>query len=360
MNQGKNVLLWIPAAVYGMVVGIRNFAYDHKLCKTWKSTIPTICVGNLSVGGSGKTPHIELLISLLRRDYRIAVLTRGYGRKGKKPRIATVEDDAHTIGDEPLQIKRKYPDIMVYVDGNRKRGLKEMEQMPAEERPQVVLMDDGFQHRSVTPSYSILLTRYSDPYYQDFYMPFGNLRDGKREAFRADTIIFTGTPKQANVTEMRLKIEKTNAMAYQDIFCSSIHYEKPQPLFTPEECTTHEVLSPEKQVMVISGIANPKAFQDTCVIYFPKILDYIEYPDHHDFRKEEIQALVDDLKANPDLFILTTEKDGMRFITLKKWIPTEVRHRIWILPISIDMELGDRIQLLRKAKKAIKHNGLPL
>lgn len=343
-----------------MAVGIRNFAFDHQILKSYKSTIPTICVGNLSAGGSGKTPHIELLITLLHRDYKVAVLTRGYGRKGKRPRIATTNDNAQKIGDEPFQIMRKFPDVMVYVDGNRRRALQTMEKLPADQRPDVVLMDDGFQHRWVTPAYSILLTPYSDPYYLDYLLPFGRLRESKREAYRADTIIFTGTPRHVNVTEMRLKIERTNAMAYQDIYCSSIHYSSPQALFKKEECSTHETLDQESQVIVLSGIANPKAFQDSCKANFPRIIDYIEYPDHHNFSREEVNLLVDDLQSDPQLFILTTEKDGMRLLALADWIPKEVRRRIWIFPISIVMELGDKIQLLRKARKAIKFNGLPL
>lgn len=360
MEKSRNILLWIPTALYGMAVGVRNFAFDKGILKSWQSKIPTICIGNLSVGGTGKTPHIELLISLLKSDYKVAVLTRGYGRKTKRPIIASVEDDASRIGDEPYQIKRKFPDVMVYVDGNRRRALERMEAMPPEERPDVVLMDDGFQHRRVAPSYSILLTPYRKPYYQDHLMPYGRLRESRREAVRAETIILTGTPKRVNINEKRLKIENLEALAFQDIFSSHIKYDTPRCLFEKEECSTHQQLRQDSDIQVVSGIADPTAFQNACKSSFPKVVDFISYPDHHDFSKEEIEVLVGDLESDPSLFILTTEKDGMRFLANKRWIPESVRDRFWILPISIEMDLNDKIALLRKAKKAIKFNGLPL
>ncbi|MBR8732040.1 tetraacyldisaccharide 4'-kinase [Porphyromonas levii] len=360
MDKSRNILLWIPTALYGMAVGVRNFAFDKGILKSWSSEIPTICIGNLSVGGTGKTPHIELLISLLISDYKVAVLTRGYGRKTKKPIIATIEDDANRIGDEPYQIKRKYPKVMVYVDGDRRRALKKMEAMPPEERPDVVLMDDGFQHRSVTPSYSILLTPYHKPYYKDYLMPYGRLRESRKEAVRAETIILTGTPRTVNINEKRLKIENLQALAYQDVLSSYIKYDSPRCLFEREERSTHEQLRQDSDIQVVSGIADPSAFQRACKASFPKVVDYITYPDHHDFTKEELDIMVNDLESDPSLFILTTEKDGMRFLAHKTWIPESVRGRIWILPISIDMDVDDKINLLRKAKRAIKFNGLPL
>lgn len=358
--ERNNILLWIPTALYSMAVGIRNFAYDHRLVSSWKSEIPTICVGNLSVGGSGKTPHIELLISLLKREYKVAVLSRGYGRRTRRPIIASLEDNADRIGDEPFQIKQKHPEVMVYIDGDRRRALETMEAMPEEERPDVVLMDDGFQHRKVTPSFSILLTPYCKPYYDDYLMPYGRLRESRKEAARAEAIILTGTPRQVNVTEMRLKMDNLGTMAYQDVFCTSVRYEQPRPLFTEADTTSSHRLTQDSPILVVSGIARPAAFQQTCKSTFPKVVDYIEYPDHHRFTKEEVEVLVDDLQSDQELFVLTTEKDGMRLLTCQQWIPKEVRSRIWILPISIDIALEDKIKLLQKAKKAIKYNGLPL
>lgn len=353
-------MLRIPAALYGMGVGVRNFAFDQGIIKSKKYSIPTICVGNLSVGGSGKTPHIELLISLLRQDYKIAVLTRGYGRKKRKPVIATEEDDAHTIGDEPFQIKRKFPNVMVYVDGNRRRALRNMEQMPPEERPDVVLMDDGFQHRYVKPSFSIILTPYKRPYNDDHFMPFGYLRDSKKEAVRADTIIVTGTPKGVNITEKRLKEKNLGTYAYQDVIFTSVVYHFPKCLFTEHERTENHRIKQKSPLLLLSGIADPAAFFATCERAFPNVVDTLEYPDHHNYTKAEIDALVQSLTDQEELFLLTTEKDGMRLLTLAKWIPMEVRSRIWILPIGIEMKLADRITLLRKAKRAIKNNGLTM
>lgn len=360
MSSRPNPLLWIPTALYSVAVGVRNFAFDHKILKQWRSEIPTICVGNLSVGGSGKTPHIEMLISLLKRDYRVAVLSRGYGRKTRRPMVATLEDDADRIGDEPFQIKRKHPDVMVYIDGHRRRALRAMEALPEGERPDVVLMDDGFQHRWVSPAFSILLTPYHRPYYEDYLLPYGRLRESRKEAARAEAIILTGTPRDVNVTEKRLKMDNLDTMAYQDIYCTSIKYNTPQCLFGAEERSSCESLRQDSPILVVSGIADPRAFERTCQSNFPKVVDYVTYQDHHRFTREEVEVLVQDLQDDPQLFILTTEKDGMRLLTAKAWIPEEVRGRIWILPISIEMELGDKMKLLKTAKKAIKYNGLPL
>ncbi|MDN4754092.1 tetraacyldisaccharide 4'-kinase [Porphyromonadaceae bacterium W3.11] len=363
MLNHRHWLLRIPSAIYGMAVGVRNFAYERGWLASEKSSIPTICVGNLAVGGTGKTPHIELLIRLLKNDYRIALLSRGYGRKTRGPIIASNRDTAWTIGDEPFQIKRKFPEVMVYIDGDRRRALHAMEEMPENERPDVVLMDDGFQHRSVIPSYTILLSSYQNLYIEDFFMPYGSLRDGRKEAFRADTIIITHTPRDVTPVELRLKKEALNLLAFQDQYFSRVKYESPRCLFdpsTPDERPRISGLRLNTPVLVLTGIAEPTEFQELIARKFTNVESYIEYPDHHRFTNSEVTDLVERLEEDPNLFILTTEKDAMRLLPCEDLIPSSVKERIWYIPIFIDISLDCRMGLLRKAKRAIKNNGLTI
>lgn len=357
MLDRRHWLLRIPAAFYGMAVGVRNFAFDKGWLHSEKSNIPTICVGNLAVGGTGKTPHIEMLIRMLKAEYRVAVLTRGYGRATKEPIVASPDDDAYTIGDEPFQIKRKFPDVMIYIDGDRRRALKAMEALPPEERPDVVLMDDGFQHRYVTPAYSILLTSFHNTYTDDYFLPFGSLRDGAKEAVRADTIIITNTPDEVTPVELRLKRESLGLLAFQDQYFSRVRYEAPRCLFAE----TAGVLIPlTSKVLVVSGIANPKAFEMQCQKHFDKIEDIINYPDHHRFSEEEVNQLIERLRSDRDLNMVTTEKDAMRLLGFEELFTKDIRGRIWYLPIQVELSLDSRIRILRKAKQAIKNNGLTI
>lgn len=361
MPPKKNWLLRIPAAIYGSVVGIRNFAFDKGILHSEKSSIPTICVGNLAVGGTGKTPHIELLIRLLQDEYKLALLSRGYGRVTKEPIIATSKDTALTIGDEPFQIKRKFPHLMVYIDGNRLRALKHIEQLPENERPDVVLMDDGFQHRSVIPSFSIILTAYNNLYTQDTYLPYGTLRDNPKEASRADTIIITNTPRQVTPVDLRIKRDELNLLAFQHQYFSRVRYESPKCLFTPSEggLNTPEI-AVENPVIILSGIAHPEAFQQVCQLKFKNIHSFIEYPDHHKFSQKDIEDLTSRLLKDPSLNILTTEKDAMRILACEMWIPPQVKSQIWYIPIYIEISPDCKMGLLNKAKRAIKNNGLTI
>lgn len=361
MPPKKNWLLRIPSAIYGMAVGIRNFAYDKGVLSSNKSQIPTICVGNLSVGGTGKTPHIELLIRLLKDDYKLALLSRGYGRITKHPIIATSEDTALTIGDEPFQIKRKFPDLMVYIDGDRLRALRNMEELPEDERPDVVLMDDGFQHRSVIPSFSIILTSYDNLYTQDSYLPYGTLRDNPKEASRADTIIITNTPRQVTPVELRIKRDELNLLAFQHQYFSRVRYESPVCLFNGgKKSQPNWNLFVDTPVIILTGIAHPEAFQKLCQSKFTNIRSFIEYPDHHKFSRKDIDDLTSRLLGDANLNILTTEKDAMRLLAREEWIPEQVKSQIWYVPIHIEISPDCKMGLLNKAKRAIKNNGLTI
>lgn len=352
--QKRNILLSVPSYFYGLGVRMRNYAFDRRWLPSVKPSIPTICVGNLSVGGSGKTPHVEMMIRMLKPYYRLAVLSRGYGRQTSKPIIASGEDTAYTIGDEPFQIKRKFPDVLVYVDGNRRRAIADMEQMPASIRPDVILMDDGFQHRYVTPAYTILLTPYHRPYFKDSLLPYGNLREPAVEHLRADSIIVTNIPDDLSPMDFRVLIDNLNLLQHQDVYFSRVSYGMVTPIF--DGCDGQVAVS--RPLLVLSGIADPTFFFSKVEDLFSRIEEERAYPDHHAFTEDEIYALVEELEASPELGVLTTEKDAMRLLAFEDIIPPEVQARMWYLPIEVVLSPKNMERLQHKARQAILRNGL--
>ena len=355
-NKQKNILLRVPAFLYGIGTRLRNFAYDRKLLSSTLSSIPTICVGNLSAGGTGKTPHVEYLIELLRKEYRVAVLTRGYGRKTDQPIIASPKDTPDTIGDEPYQIHRKYPEVMLYVDGDRRRALTAMEAMPDDLRPDVVIMDDGFQHRRITPTFSILLTPFDNPYFQDDLLPYGTLREPASSHGRADSIIVTRTPKDLTAFAVKTTILNLELLDYQEVYFSRIVYRKPEKLF-PREGENDALLS-GSEILPLAGIADPAPFLDKLKTNFPKMREPLLFPDHHSFTEKDMERLVSELSKNPRLQVLTTEKDSVRLLKWQSWIPEDVRTRFWYLPIQIYLSPDNAAKLLARARRAIRDNTL--
>lgn len=356
-KKQKNFLLRVPAFFYGIGTRLRNFAFDTGILRSVSSSIPTICIGNLSVGGTGKTPHVELLVELLRKDYRIAVLTRGYGRKTKQPIIASSKDTPDTIGDEPYQIFRKYPDIMLYVDGDRRRALTAMEAMPDEIRPDVVIMDDGFQHRYITPTFSILLTPFDLPYNRDHLLPFGKLREAASGHRRADSIIVTRTPKNITPFTVKTTILNLDLLDYQEVYFSRVIYSAPRRLFSHDGATGGALLS-SAEILPLAGIADPKPFLDKINSSFSKVSEPIIFPDHHSFQEKDLEEIVSLLSKNPRLQLLTTEKDSVRLLKWESWLPEELRERIWYLPIRVYISPDNITKLLARAHRAIRDNTL--
>lgn len=343
--------------LYGWGVALRNFAFDSGLIKSYKCTIPTICVGNLSVGGTGKTPHIEYLLEHLHTQYRVAILTRGYGRKTKAPLFATPTSTAQQIGDEPAQIIRKYPNTMILVDANRVRALRRLEMLPPDVRPQVVLMDDGFQHRYVKPAYSILLTPYQLPFTRDALMPYGTLREPASSRYRADTIIVTGTPYGLLPINFRLLVGEMDLLDNQDLFFSRIAYAAPKPLFPQPEAPP---LSAASVVLPLAGIARPEAFLEHVQQQYPNAQPPIVYPDHYTFNSEDIRQLCHRLQQHPEWYLLCTEKDGMRLLDKAPEIPAALHNRIYTLPIHIFMSPETSRRFMARVQLAIHKNGLTM
>ncbi len=311
--------------LYALGVFLRNRFYDYGWLSSHSFKTPVVCVGNLSVGGTGKTPMTEWLISKLSPSRRIAVLSRGYRRKTRGFRIVTRQSSAADSGDEPLQMAFKFPEITVAVDSNRVRGIGHIEQ---EYAPDMVLLDDAFQHRKVKPKYSILLTSYGKLYSDDWYLPTGDLRDSRGEARRASAIVVTKCPADLSDSEKSLVIAKLKPRRGQMVLFATLVYD--QVLRNHKGILKLEELA-GKPFTLVTGIANPGPLVD----YLKGLqmqFDHWAYPDHHAFTNKEIAEL------EKCTLVVTTEKDFMR---LKDTLP-----HIYYLQVKHEFLDSDEKRLL--------------
>ena len=303
--------------IYALVVHIRNFLFDVGIYKSSSFNTPTICVGNLSTGGTGKTPMIEYLVEILKDKHKVAILSRGYRRKSKGFVLATSDSKVEEIGDEPYQIHSKYADIAVAVDADRRHGIQKLQKTI---KPDIILLDDAFQHRKVKPDLSILLTAYDNLYMNDWYLPTGDLRDSKREAKRANLIIVTKCPEQLSGKEQSEVLHVLDPKPDQEVIFSYLDYDDALKGNTAS-LVLNGLLG--QRVTLVTGIANPKPLVD----YLEKQgmdLEHLQFKDHHFFTSAEIELF------NSKEFVLTTEKD---FARLKEHVENlhyiSVRHKFF-------------------------------
>ncbi|MFD0763190.1 tetraacyldisaccharide 4'-kinase [Lutibacter aestuarii] len=296
--------------LYGIITSIRNFLYDVEILKATKFKTPTIVVGNLSVGGTGKTPQIEYLIRLLQNDYKIAILSRGYKRKSKGFIIADKTSSAESIGDEPFQYYKKFKDIIVCVDSNRANAIQQLEAL--KDAPEVILLDDAFQHRNVKAGFTILLTSYNNIYVDDIMLPTGNLREYPSGAKRANLIIVTKCPSNLNEVEQNKIIAKLKPLSHQSVFFTTISYDNE---LKGDSKIDLEDLKNKKNILV-TGIANPQPLIDF-LNDKGLIFKHLKYSDHHNFTLKEIKEIKNAYQAisTNKGTLLTTEKDYVRIFT---------------------------------------------
>ena len=298
-------LLFPFAILYDLITSIRNFLYDIGGSKSTSFDIPLIAVGNLSVGGTGKTPQIEYLIRLLRHK-KAAVLSRGYKRKTSGFVLVNKNHSSEDVGDEPLQFFRKFPNVSVAVDANRVAGIKQLREKVD---PEVVLLDDAYQHRKLKAGFYILLTKYGDLYVDDFILPTGNLRESRRGAKRADVIIVTKCPEMLALEDQETLIKKLKPLEGQKVFFTTISYGnmlKGSRSIAVDDLFDYEVL-------LVTGIAIPQPLLD--FLNGKKInYQHLKYPDHHHFSKSDIDTIKRAFEAlsSSKKMIVTTEKDYVR------------------------------------------------
>lgn len=293
-------LLTFPfALLYGGIVKVRNYLYDINLLTSNTFSIPTICIGNLSVGGTGKTPMTDYLITHLKEHFTIAVLSRGYKRKSTGFVLANEKSTVLELGDEPFQLFTKYKDVIVAVDAERSNGIAQLQRKT---KANLILLDDAFQHRKVIPHFSILLTTFEQPFFTDFYLPMGNLRDDKNQKKRADVIIVTKCPAELSQNQQTEYVKRINPRVNQKVLFSTLKYA--EVLKGLDFNLTIEDVK-EKKLALLTGIANPKPLEE----YLNKkglIFTHFKYPDHHFFKVNELK------KFNSFDVVITTEKDFVR------------------------------------------------
>lgn len=321
-------LLLLPfSLLYGIGVGFRNFLFDIGILKSKRFQVPIICIGNITVGGTGKTPHTELLIETLKEKFRVACLSRGYKRKTSGFRLATPESTAADIGDEPLQIHRKFPDILVACDAKRVRGIEKLSMLPTS--PQVILLDDAFQHRYVQADKNIVLIDYNRPVTEDHLLPWGRLRESCHALKRADYIIVTKCPPNLSPIDQRIWSKHLKIKPYQRLFFSMTGYGEIHSLVPGSPIPQP---SPACGILCLTGIAQPAAYAEHLKTYSPHITE-LHYPDHHNFNNKDIQHITQVFQAIPqeEKYIFTTEKDAVRLEACS--LPEEIRERLFYIPV---------------------------
>jgi tetraacyldisaccharide 4'-kinase len=325
------LFLWLSSQLYGLAVAARNRIYDLGILRSRTFRVPVICVGNITAGGTGKTPHVIYLAEKLSSLLPVAVLSRGYLRSSKGFRPVNGTDVTADAGDEPLQMARSLTQARVFVDGDRVNGISEiMRTVPSVE---TILLDDGFQHRAVRAGMNILLTDWNRLMTRDRLLPLGRLRESLDGMERADIIIVTKSPSQVSRGEMdAVSRELSAAGTARSIYFTTLAYDKPVPLFfgTPMRGITSETT-----VLLVTGIADPA----TLVAYLLPIctrVKHLSFPDHHQYTAADIESITSafDAISGTDKIIITTTKDGVRLKEITN-IADRVREAVHYLPVNV-------------------------
>ena len=340
--------------LYGFGVGFRNMLFEMGILKSRSYTVPVISVGNITVGGTGKTPHVEYLIRLLKDKVNVAVLSRGYKRKSHGFVLADAETPMKMIGDEPYQMKQKFPDITVAVDSKRTRGIDHLIGGEAGKDIDVVLLDDAFQHRYVKPGINILLVDYHRLIIYDELLPAGRLREPVKSKDRADIVIVTKCPWNLKPMEFRVITKAMKLYPYQQLFFSTHEYDVPIAVFPEEQgklgaSETLDSLASlkDKNVLLLTGIGSPEQMKHD----MEQMTDHVTpltFSDHHDFKQKDIVAINEAFAALPEpKVIITTEKDATRLAVLEE-LSSEVKQHLYKLPIYIQI-MQDQEELFNQA-----------
>ena len=338
INKKLLPLSWL----YGLGVGFRNLLFEMGILKSRSFSTPVISVGNITVGGTGKTPHVEYLIRLLKDQAKVAVLSRGYKRKTSGFVLAGDDATARTIGDEPYQMKTKFPDITVAVDKKRTRGIEHLTNGEYVKDIDVIFLDDAFQHRYVKPGINILLVDYHRLIIYDKLLPAGRLREPIESKNRADIVIVTKCPKDLKPMEFRVITKAMSLYPYQQLFFSTHEFETLRPVFPANESTqSTQTLSETlagQHVLLLTGIASPEQMLIDLKTYAKEVTP-LAFSDHHNFKKKDVERINAAFSALPSpKLIVTTEKDETRLKQVEG-LSDEVKSHLYALPIKIQILL---------------------
>ena len=330
INKALLPLSWL----YGVGVGFRNMLFEMGILKSRSFSVPVISVGNITVGGTGKTPHVEYLIRLLKDNYKVAVLSRGYKRKSNGFLQADENATVRDIGDEPFQMKTKFPDITIAVDNKRTRGITQLTSGDQDSQPDVILLDDAFQHRYVKPGINIMLVDYHRLIIYDKLLPSGRLREPVKSKDRADIVIITKCPTDMKPMEYRVITKAMSLYPYQQLFFSTHEYEPLRPAFQNNKANRNIQSLQNHHVLLLSGIASPEQMfidlQERAGQITP-----LSFSDHHNFSKKDIMQINEVFAGLPSpKVIITTEKDETRLLNTEG-LSDEVKRSLYVLPVRI-------------------------
>ena len=317
---------------YWLVLRIRNALYDSGRKSSVRHDVPVISVGNVTAGGTGKTPMVEYLVRLLQDHCRVAVLSRGYKRRSKGFHLVETDDSAAFAGDEPLQVKRKFPQVPVAVDKDRNRGVSQLMALPEGQRPDVVLLDDGFQFRKLQPACNLVLVDYNRPVFRDELLPLGRLRDLPEQLRRADAVVFTKAPRALDEWERLQMRQLTRLRPEVPVFFATLLYDELQPVF-PEAADKRYIYS--KDAYLFSGVADDRPLLGHLVDRYDRIA-HKQFSDHHRFTRGDQRALVRYARRHPRAVLITTEKDAMRLLHCTR-LDAAVRSRLFYLPVETEL-----------------------
>lgn len=356
-NQVKHIILFPFALLYGIITGIRNWLFDQGIFPSTLFDIPTISIGNLAVGGTGKTPHVEYILSLLQTEWKTAMLSRGYKRKTKGFLLADKNTNSLLIGDEPFQIYQKFPDVTVSVDEKRVHGVNKLLELIPD--LQLVVLDDAFQHRYIQPGLSILLTDYSNLYTRDILLPAGRLREWKSGSSRANIIVITKCPEDMKPIDMRIYEMELKPENNQLLFFSCFRYDELRPVFPDsvhEEWTYQKIKESKAAVLLVAGIVSPEPILNQLSNYTRNVKTLF-FEDHYAFHSKDFSLISKqfDTLTQADKIIIVTEKDAARMVTHPNF-PESLKSRTFALPIRVEILHDQETLFIQKIKKYVVEN----
>ncbi|MDR0907374.1 MAG: tetraacyldisaccharide 4'-kinase [Rikenellaceae bacterium] len=338
------------AWIYGVVLSIRNRLYDAGTKKSISYDIPIVCVGNITTGGTGKTPMCELLIDHFSKIYTVALLSRGYGRKTKGYVEVEAKSSYRKVGDEPKQIKLKYPEAVVVVCEDREKGIDRI----LAEHPEVglIIMDDGFQHRRIEPKINIVMVDYTRPMDKDHLLPLGTLRDSPRQLHRAHYVVVTKCPPDMTPLSRRITLKRLELLPYQRLFFTQTITGNLYPAFAGSE---REAVRAGSPVVGMAAIGNPAPFVDNLRRKY-NLVESLLFGDHHPYRVSDLRAMEHTLERAPEgTVIVTTEKDAVKLGTGSK-MPPSLRSKIWVQPMAMRFVVESKEDFLKKLEYDVRTN----
>ncbi len=329
----KFLFLKILSFFYGAIVSFRNELFNLKILPSHEFDIPVISIGNITVGGTGKTPHTEYIANLLKKSFKVATLSRGYKRKTRGFNLVEPTSKVSQVGDEPLQIKNKFNELTVAVDANRVRGIKQLLELP--NKPDVILLDDAFQHRYVTAGINILLTDYNRLITTDSLLPYGRLRESASNKSRATIIIVTKCPAELKPIDERIITKELEIRPYQDLFFSKIEYGPLLPVFDKDVKSATIELIEGLAVLLVTGIANSAPLK-SYLTHDTHDIQEINFPDHHQYTAKDIEKVKTRFESitTSNKIIITTEKDMIRLRDMDA-LPDAIRKNLYYIPLTI-------------------------